>query len=135
MYETMKNLEQPAIEPDQAMCRMIQAAPSQEDGMEVTVVEDLPIAPLGQVIQGTGWGERAVNLPPLWEGLYLRVEHDVGSPLRDFLQGLISRMGNTTQELPPALMAWMERQQRAMEEMGGALHNMEGGLRVHELDL
>lgn len=43
----------------------------------------------------------------------------MGSPLRDFLQGLISRMGNTTQELPPALMAWMDRQQKAMEEMGG----------------
>ncbi len=60
-------------------------------------------------------------LPPLWEGLYLRVKHDMGSPLRDFLQGLVSRLGNTSQELPPALMAWIERQQRAMEEMGGAL--------------
>ncbi len=79
------------------MCRMIQTAPSQDDGMEVSIVEDLPIVPLGQVIQETGWGERAVNFPPLWEGLYLRVEHDMGSPLMDFLQGLISRMGNTTQ--------------------------------------
>jgi hypothetical protein len=47
---------------------MIQTAPSQEDGMEVSIVEDLPIVPLGQVIQETGWGERAVNLPPFGKG-------------------------------------------------------------------
>ncbi len=85
--------------------------------MEEAVGEDLPLVPLEQVVRGTGWGERAVVLPPIWEGLYLRVEHDMGSPLWDFLQG--SRLGNTPQELHPALMAWMERQQRAMEEMGG----------------
>ena len=79
---------------------------------------DIHLVPLGQVVQGTGWGDRAVALPQLWEGLYLRVEHDMGSPLQDFLQGLIGQMGNT-RELPPALMAWMERQQRAMEEIGG----------------
>ncbi len=76
--------------------------------MEEVVEEDLPLVPLGQVVQGTGWGERAVVLPPLWEGLYLRVDHDMGSPLRDFLQGLVNRMGNTPQELPPTLMAWLE---------------------------
>ena len=32
-------------------------------------------------------------------------------------------------------MAWIERQQRAMEEMGGAFHKIKGGLRVHEVDL
>ena len=92
-------------------------SPQGEDMEEV----DLPLVPLGQVVQGTGWGDRAVVLPPLWEGLYLMVELDMGSPLRDFLQGLISHMGNT-RELPPALMSWMERQQRAMDEMGGAPH-------------
>ena len=75
---------------------------------------DLPLVPLGQVVQRTGWGDRAVVLLPLWEGLYLRVEHDMGNPQRDFLQGLISHMGNT-RELPPALVSWMERQQKAME--------------------
>ncbi len=68
LYETRKNLERPAIEPDQVMCRMIQTAPSQEDGMEVSIFEDLPIVPLGQVIQEKGWGERAVNLPPFGKG-------------------------------------------------------------------
>jgi hypothetical protein len=69
LYETRENLEQPAVEPNQAMCRMIQAAPSLEDGMEVSIIEDLPIVPLGQVIQETGWVERAVNLPPLGRAL------------------------------------------------------------------
>ncbi len=68
--------------------------------MEEVVGEELPLVPLGQVVQGTGWGEREVVLPPLWEGLYLRVEHDMGSPLRDFLQGLVSRLGNTPRSYP-----------------------------------
>ena len=97
------------------ICRMIQAIPPQVEDMGGVAI---PLVPLGQLVQGTGWGDQAVVLLPLWEGLYLRVEHDMGSPLRDFLQGLISHMGNT-RELPPALMSWMERQQRAMEEMGG----------------
>ncbi len=71
-------------------------------------MDELPLVPLGHVVQGTGWGERAVVLPLLWEGLNLRVEHDMGSSLRDFLQGLVSRLGNTPQELPPDLMAWIE---------------------------
>ncbi len=37
--------------------------------MEEGFGEDLPLEPLVQVVQGTGWGERAVVLPPLWEGL------------------------------------------------------------------
>ena len=37
--------------------------------MEELVEEDLPLVPLGQVVQGTGWGDRVVDLPSLWEVL------------------------------------------------------------------
>ncbi len=87
--------------------------------MEEVVGEDLPLVHLGQVDQGTGWDERAVVLPPLWEGLYLRVEHDMGRPLRDFLQGLVSRLGNTPQELHPALMAWKKGNSGPWRRWGG----------------
>jgi hypothetical protein len=64
---------------------MIQAMLSQGEDMKAVSGENLPLVPLGQVVQSTGWGDRAVTLPPLWEGLYIRVEHDMGSPLGDFL--------------------------------------------------
>ncbi len=57
----------------------------------------------------------------------------MGSHLRDFLQAGCAG-GDYLPEATLALMAWVERQQRAMDEMGTDLHNVDGGLRVHEVD-
>ncbi len=38
-----------------ATCKMIQAMPPQGEDLEEGVGEDLPLVPLGQVVQGTGW--------------------------------------------------------------------------------